>query len=102
METPPLLPVAERLTLAKGHGSKFGRRRNWPSSRCSRTATSKLKWMKLPEFDASYREARRIAFRQSVACASGAGFSCSPSPHFVTDPERLSLRAAQRYAKFDP
>ena len=26
-----------------------------------------VKWMKLPEFDAAYREARRLAFRQSVA-----------------------------------
>jgi len=26
-----------------------------------------LKWMKDPEFDAAYREARRLAFRQSIA-----------------------------------
>jgi hypothetical protein len=26
-----------------------------------------LNWLKLPEFDAAYREARRLAFRQSVA-----------------------------------
>ena len=37
-----------------------------------------LKWMKQPEFDAAYREARRLAFRQSVARlqqASGAAVS---------------------------
>jgi transposase-like protein len=37
-----------------------------------------LKWMKQPEFDAAYRAARRVAFRQSVARlqqASGAAVS---------------------------
>lgn len=37
-----------------------------------------IRWMKLPEFDSAYREARRAAFRQSVARlqqASGAAVS---------------------------
>jgi hypothetical protein len=41
-------------------------------------ARTLLRWMKLPEFDAAYREARRAAFGQSVARlqqASGAAVS---------------------------
>ena len=29
--------------------------------------TTLLRWLKLPEFDAAYREARRLAFSQSIA-----------------------------------
>jgi hypothetical protein len=64
----------------KGHGSKLERKqeeviaalltqRN--TEEAARTAgvghTTLLRWMKLPEFDSAYREARRLAFRQSVA-----------------------------------
>jgi transposase-like protein len=75
----------------KGHGSKFGRKkeeavvalltqRNIEEAAKSIgvAPNTLLKWMKQPEFDASYREARRAAFRQSVARlqqASGAAVS---------------------------
>src|SRR6266576_6016866 len=64
----------------KGHGSKFGRKqeeaitalltqRNIDEAAKSIgiAPNTLLKWMKLPKFDAAYREARRLAFRQSVA-----------------------------------
>jgi hypothetical protein len=64
----------------KGHGSKFGRKkeeaiaalltqRNLEEAARSIgvAPNTLLKWQKLPEFDAAYREARMIAFRQSMA-----------------------------------
>ena len=64
----------------KGHGSKFGRtkeeaiaalltQRNIDeAARAIDVATNTLlKWMKLPEFQAAYREARRAAHGQSIA-----------------------------------
>jgi transposase-like protein len=75
----------------KGHGTKFGRKkeeaiaalltqRNLDEAAKSIgiAPNTLLKWMKQPEFDAAYREARRAAFRQSVARlqqASGAAVS---------------------------
>src|SRR5215467_12384829 len=38
-----------------------------PSSRIVQNHIKPLRWMKDPGFDAAYREARRLAFRQSVA-----------------------------------
>jgi transposase-like protein len=64
----------------KGHGSKFGRKkeeaiaalltqRNIEEAAKSIgvVPNTLLKWMKDQEFDASYREARRAAFGQSIA-----------------------------------
>jgi hypothetical protein len=64
----------------KGHGSKFGRKREEAiaallvqrnieeaARSISIAPNTLLKWMKEPEFDTSYREARRLAFRQSIA-----------------------------------
>jgi len=75
----------------RGHGAKFGRKqeeaiaalltqRNIDEAAKSVgiAPNTLLKWMKEPEFDAAYREARRAAFRQSVARlqqASGAAVS---------------------------
>ena len=75
----------------KGHGTKFGRKkeeaiaalltqRNLDEAAKSIgiAPNTLLKWMKQPEFEAAYREARRAAFRQSVARlqqASGAAVS---------------------------
>jgi len=63
----------------KGHGSQFDRKkeaaiaalltqRNVEEAARSIgiSANTLLKWMKEPEFDAAYREARRAAFRQSI------------------------------------
>jgi hypothetical protein len=75
----------------KGHGTQFGRKKEEAiaalltlrnideAARATGVAPNTLlKWMKEPEFDAAYREARRLAFRQSVARlqqASGAAVS---------------------------
>ena len=64
----------------KGHGSKFDRKREEAvaallthrnvedAARAAGVGVSTLlRWMKEPEFEAAYREARRAAFGQSVA-----------------------------------
>ena len=64
----------------KGHGSKFGRKKDEAivalltqrnveeaAKSIGIGTTTLMNWMKLPEFDGAYREARRAAFRQSVA-----------------------------------
>jgi hypothetical protein len=63
-----------------GHGTKFGRKkeeavaallvqRNLEDAARAVGISPKtlLRWMKEPEFDAAYREARRAAFGQSIA-----------------------------------
>src|SRR5215813_10746145 len=63
-----------------GHGSKFERKqeeaiaalltqRNVEEAAKSIgiSANTLMNWMKRPDFDAAYREARRAAFRQSIA-----------------------------------
>jgi transposase-like protein len=63
-----------------GHGTKFGRKkeeaivalltqRNLEEAARSIgiAPNTLLRWMKEPEFDAAYREARRVAFGQSIA-----------------------------------
>ena len=75
----------------KGHGAKFGRKQeeaiaalltqrniDEAAKTIGIAPNTLLKWMKEPGFDAAYREARRLAFRQSVARlqqASGAAVS---------------------------
>ena len=64
----------------KGHGTKFGRKKEEAiaalltqrnieeAAKATGVAPNTLlKWMKEPEFDAAYREARRAAFGQAVA-----------------------------------
>ena len=64
----------------KGHGSKFDRKKeeaiaalltqrniDEAAKAIGVSPTTLVSWMKLPEFDAAYREARRLAFRQSVS-----------------------------------
>jgi|ERR1017187_5800656 transposase-like protein len=64
----------------KGHGAKFGRKQEEAIAalltqrnidEAAKTVgiapNTLLKWMKLPEFDAAYRKARRLAFGQAVA-----------------------------------
>jgi hypothetical protein len=64
----------------KGHGAKFDRKREEAiaallTHRNTEDAaravgigiSTLLRWMKEPEFEAAYREARRLAFEQSVA-----------------------------------
>ena len=75
----------------KGHGTKFGRKKEEAiaalltqrnieeaAKAVGIGANTLLRWLKVPEFDAAYREARHAAFRQSVARlqqASGAAVS---------------------------
>ena len=64
----------------KGHGSKFGRKQEEAiaalltqkstedAARVIGVGVSTLRrWMRIPEFDAAYREAIRAAFSQSIA-----------------------------------
>jgi transposase-like protein len=64
----------------KGHGSKFGRKKeeaiaalltqrniDEAAKAIGVAPNTLLKWMKLPEFQTGYREARRAAFGQAVA-----------------------------------
>src|ERR1019366_3360630 len=64
----------------KGHGAKFGRKQEEAiaalltqrnideAAKAVGIATNTLlKWMKLPDFQKAYREARRAAFSQSIA-----------------------------------
>ena len=73
-------PDCARMRQMKGHGSKFGRKKEEAivalltqrnideAARAIEVATNTLlKWMKLPEFQAAYREARRAAHGQSIA-----------------------------------
>jgi hypothetical protein len=74
-----------------GHGSKFGRKKEEAIAALLTQRTTEdaaraagvgpatlLRWLKEPDFDAAYREARRAAFGQSIARlhqASGAAVS---------------------------
>jgi len=64
----------------KGHGAKYERKQeeaiaalltqrnvDEAAKAIGVSPTTLLKWMRQPEFDAAYREARRATFRQSVA-----------------------------------
>ena len=64
----------------RGHGAKFGRKKEEAilalltqrnTEEAARAvgldASTLLRWMKLPEFDAAYREAKRAAFSQAIA-----------------------------------
>jgi transposase-like protein len=64
----------------KGHGTKFGRKKEEAiaalltqrnieeAARSIGVAPNTLlNWLKLPEFEAAYREARKAAYRQAVA-----------------------------------
>jgi hypothetical protein len=63
-----------------GHGAKFGRKKEQaiaalltePNAKeaaraCGIGSATLLRWLKEPEFDVAYREARRAAFGQSIA-----------------------------------
>jgi len=69
-----------RLRQMNGHGSKFGRKKEEAiaalltqrnieeAARSIGVAPNTLlKWLKLPEFSAAYREARKAAYGQAVA-----------------------------------
>lgn len=94
-----------------GHGSKFGRKKEEAIAallsqrnveEAARAvgidAKTLLRWMKDPEFDAAYREARRAAFGQSTArLQQAAGAAASTLLKIMVDPgapASVRLRAA--------
>ena len=94
-----------------GHGAKFGRKkeeaiaalltqRNVDEAARSVGIDAKtlLRWMKLPEFQAAYREARRAAFGQSIArlqqATSAAASTLLKIMVDATAPPSCRLRAA--------
>lgn len=95
-----------------GHGSKFGRKkeeaiaallvqRNLEDAARAVGISPKtlLRWMKEPEFDAAYREARRTAFGQAVARlqqgASAAATTLLKTMIEPSTPASVRVRAAE-------
>ena len=73
-------PVGIRWHLMAGHGTKLGRKQEEAiaallsqrgiddaARTCGVSGRTLIRWLKLPEFQAAYREARRAAFSQSIA-----------------------------------
>jgi transcriptional regulator with XRE-family HTH domain len=94
-----------------GHGAKFGRKqeeaiaalltqRNMEEAARAVGVSPKtlLRWMKNPEFDVAYREARRAAFSQSIArLQQAAGAAATTFLKLMVDPgapPAVRLRAA--------
>src|ERR1035441_2391921 len=96
----------------KGHGTQFARKKDEAiaalltqrnideaAKAVGIAPNTLLKWMKEPEFDAAYREARRLAFRQSVARlqqASGAAVSTLLKVHAGRQRTAFHSRACGR------
>src|ERR1051326_3875175 len=96
----------------KGHGSKFGRKmeaavvalltqRNIDEAAKSAgiSANTLLNWMKVPEFQTAYREARRAAYSQAVArLQQGATAAATTLLKVMLDqntPASVKVRAAE-------
>ena len=94
-----------------GHGTKFGRKKEEAiaallsqrnvddAARAAGIGTrTLLRWMKMPEFDAAYRQARRAAFGQSIArLQHGSSAAASTLLKVMVDassPASCRLRAA--------
>ena len=83
-----------------GHGAKFGRKKEEAvaamltqrnieeAARATGVSTATLmRWQKLPEFQAAYREARRAAFGQAVArLQQGAAAAAATLLKLMLDP----------------
>src|SRR6202158_3666353 len=102
----------------KGHGSKCGRKKEEAivalltqrnideAARAINVATNtSLKWMKLPEFQAAYREARRAAHGQSIARLQQATSAAVPTLLKVmvdaSTPASTKVRAADSVLEWD-
>ena len=94
-----------------GHGTRFGRNQEdavaallthrnieEAAGAVGISAKTLLRWMKEPEFDAAYREARRAAFSQSLArLQQASGAAVSTLLKVMVDPNTLAstkVRAA--------
>ena len=101
-----------RLRPMKGHGSKFGRKKeeaiaallSQPSIEQAARVTgigpkTLLRWLKLPEFQTAYREARRDGFGQATArLQQASGAAASVLLKMMVDPNSPAstrVRAAQ-------
>src|SRR5579862_8423363 len=101
-----------RMRQMNGHGSKFGRKmeeaiaalltqRNIEEAARSIgvAPNTLLKWQKLPEFDAAYREARKAAYRQAVArLQQGTSAAAATLLKTLIDPDAppsVKVRAAE-------
>jgi len=95
-----------------GHGTKFGRKKEEAvaallshrnleeAARATGVVPNTLlRWMKEPEFDAAYREARRAAFGQAVARlqqgASAAATTLLKTMIELNTPASVRVRAAE-------
>ena len=96
----------------KGHGTKFGRKmeaaiaalltqRNIDEAAKATgiSPNTLLSWMKVPEFQAAYREARRVAYSQAVArLQQGATAAATTLLKVMVDqstPASVKVRAAE-------
>jgi len=96
----------------KGHGTKFGRKKEEAvaallthrnieeAARSIGVAPNTLlKWLKLPEFDAAYRDARKATYRQAVArLQQGTSAAASTLLKMLIDPATpasVKVRAAE-------
>ena len=94
-----------------GHGTKFGRKKEQAvvalmthrnleeaAGAVGVAPNTLLRWMKEPEFDAAYRQARRLAFGQSIArLQQASGAAVSTMLKIMVDPNAPAstrLRAA--------
>jgi transposase-like protein len=101
----------------KGHGSKFGRKKEAAiacllthrnieeAARATGIGTQTLlRWLKLPEFDEEYREARRAAVSQASArLQQGASAAASTLLKVMVDPSTppaTKVRAASKVLMF--
>jgi transposase-like protein len=101
-----------RLRQMKGHGTKFGRKKEEAiaalltqrnieeAARSIGVAPNTLlKWQKLPEFDAAYRDAHKMAYRQAVArLQQGTSAAASTLLKTLIDPATppsVKVRAAE-------
>ena len=104
--------VKRRLGQMKGHGSKFGRKKELAiaallthrsvedaARAVDLTANTLLKWLKFPDFVKEYRTARREVVTQSVARLQQAtGAAGTVMLKLMTDPNvpaAVRLRAAE-------
>ena len=95
-----------------GHGAKFGRKKDEAiaalltqrnldeAARAAGVAANTLlRWLKMPEFEAAYREARRAAFGQSIArLQQGTSAAATTLLKVLVDsntPASVKVRAAQ-------
>jgi hypothetical protein len=116
MSRKPSAKEIEHLKTTSGHGSKFGRKKEEAivalltqrnveeAARAAGIGTRTLiRWMKIPEFDAAYLEARRAAVSQSNArLQQGSSAAVSILLKVMVDgstPASTRVRAADRILK---